>query len=107
MPVRRLEGDSHAEIVIEDQGCGIDPGDLERVFTPFFRSDRSRTRETGGVGLGLTLAKRIVEAHGGRIVVQSRIDLGTRVSMSLPLAESDSGDPLIDPSQSMNYVAPP
>jgi two-component system, OmpR family, sensor kinase len=90
LSVRRLEGGSHVEIVIEDKGCGIAPLDLERVFTPFFRSDRSRTRATGGVGLGLTLAKRIVEAHGGSIVIESRIDIGTRVSVSLPLAGSES-----------------
>jgi signal transduction histidine kinase len=73
-----------ASIVIDDQGRGIDETDLGHVFTPFFRGDRSRTRATGGVGLGLTLAKRIVEAHGGTIVVESDIDVGTRVTVSLP-----------------------
>ena len=49
---------------VSDHGMGIPAEDLPRVFTAFFRSERSRSRGTGGVGLGLTLAQRIVEAHG-------------------------------------------
>ena len=75
-----------ADVVFEvrDRGIGIAPDDLPRVFTAFFRSERSRSRETGGVGLGLTLAKRIVEAHGGAIAVTSRTDAGTIVRVSVP-----------------------
>ncbi len=70
--------------VVEDQGIGISSEDLPRVFTPFFRGDRSRSRETGGVGLGLTLAKRIVEAHGGTIEVASELGSGTTVRVRVP-----------------------
>jgi len=57
------------DVVFEvcDRGIGIPADDLPRIFTAFFRGERSRSRETGGVGLGLTLARRIVEAHGGAI----------------------------------------
>jgi len=55
------------------------------VFTPFFRGDRSRARKTGGTGLGLTLAQRIVQAHGGTIRLESEPDRGTTVTISLPL----------------------
>jgi signal transduction histidine kinase len=55
------------------------------VFTAFFRGDRSRARKTGGTGLGLTLAQRIVEAHGGTIRLQSQPEHGTTVTISLPL----------------------
>ena len=71
---------------IRDRGIGITADDLPRVFTPFFRGDRSRSREAGGVGLGLTLAKRIVEAHGGTIEVASTAGAGTTVRVAVPPA---------------------
>jgi signal transduction histidine kinase len=69
---------------VRDRGIGIDAADLPRLFTPFFRTDRSRARGTGGVGLGLALAKRIVEAHGGTIEVESEPGKGTRVRVRVP-----------------------
>ncbi len=79
----RGDGDRLAVEVL-DQGIGLDEADLARLFTPFFRSDRSRARGTGGVGLGLALAKRVVEAHGGRIDVESAPGKGTRIRFSVP-----------------------
>jgi signal transduction histidine kinase len=75
-----------AVVAIADRGQGIAPEDLPFVFEPFFRADRSRTRGTGGVGLGLALSKRIVEAHGGRIDIESQPDVGTTVTFTVPLA---------------------
>jgi len=74
------------EVVFEirDRGVGIAADDLPRIFTAFFRSERSRSRETGGVGLGLTLARRIVEAHGGTIDVTSTLYVGTTMRVCLP-----------------------
>jgi two-component system OmpR family sensor kinase len=71
-------------VTVRDEGIGVDPQDLPRLFTPFFRTDRSRARGSGGVGLGLALAKRIVEAHGGTIGVESQPGLGTTVRFSVP-----------------------
>jgi signal transduction histidine kinase len=71
-------------IEVRDRGIGIDAADLPSLFTPFFRTDRSRTRATGGVGLGLALARRIVEAHGGAIEVESVPDQGTTFRLRLP-----------------------
>jgi two-component system OmpR family sensor kinase len=71
---------------VSDQGIGIGPEDLPRIFTPFFRAERSRSRGTGGVGLGLTLTKRIVESHHGAVEVQSRLGLGTLTTLSVPVA---------------------
>ena len=71
---------------VRDRGVGIPADDLPRIFTAFFRGERSRSRETGGVGLGLTLARRIVEAHGGAIDVTSTPNVGTTVRVTLPAA---------------------
>jgi signal transduction histidine kinase len=71
---------------VKDRGIGISAEDLPNVFSAFFRGDRSRSRETGGVGLGLTLAKRIVEAHGGTIAVDSEVGAGTTVRVVVPPA---------------------
>ncbi|MCX5899125.1 MAG: HAMP domain-containing sensor histidine kinase, partial [Proteobacteria bacterium] len=71
-------------VEISDQGIGVAEADIENVFKPFFRADHSRTRSTGGVGLGLTLSQRIIEAHGGSITISSRINSGTTVCFSVP-----------------------
>ncbi|HEX2735087.1 MAG TPA: HAMP domain-containing sensor histidine kinase [Polyangiaceae bacterium] len=70
---------------VVDSGMGIAEAERSRLFTPFFRTERSRSRATGGVGLGLTLAKRIVNAHAGSIDIESHEGLGTRVVVRLPL----------------------
>ena len=71
------------EIEVRDRGIGIDPADHKHLFTPFFRTDRSRARHTGGVGLGLALSKKIVESHGGRLWLESRPGEGTTVQVWL------------------------
>lgn len=71
---------------VEDQGIGIAAEDLPKIGSPFFRTDRSRNRRTGGIGLGLSLSRKIIEAHGGSLVVESEPERGTRVTMRLPIA---------------------
>ena len=71
-------------IEVTDTGIGIDAADLKQVFTPFFRSDRSRARQTGGVGLGLALVRRVVEAHGGTVQLTSAPARGTTAVITLP-----------------------
>jgi signal transduction histidine kinase len=70
---------------ITDRGVGLSPEEQERMFDPFWRSERSRSRATGGIGLGLTLVKRIVDAHGGGIAVTSEVGEGTTARISVPL----------------------
>ncbi len=82
--LRQVE--DHAILVVRDQGHGIGAEDLPHVFHPFFRTDRSRSRGTGGAGLGLALAKRIVEAHAGSISIESQLDVGTTVTVRIPIA---------------------
>lgn len=76
------------ELEVRDHGIGIDVADLQHLFRPFFRGEKSRARGTGGVGMGLALAKRIVEAHGGQISAESTLGVGTTVRLWLPTAGS-------------------
>ena len=71
-------------IGVADTGDGIPPEDLPYVFERFYRADPSRVRATGGAGLGLTIARRLVEAHGGTIGVESEVGKGSRFSFTLP-----------------------
>jgi signal transduction histidine kinase len=69
---------------VADTGIGIPESDLERIFERFYRVDAARSREAGGTGLGLAIARHIVEAHGGRIWVESAIGQGSRFHFSIP-----------------------
>ncbi|MDX1707262.1 MAG: HAMP domain-containing sensor histidine kinase [Desulfobacterales bacterium] len=75
----------YAVIRIRDYGIGIPPEDLAHIFEPFYRVDKSRTKDTGGYGLGLSLCKTIMEAHDGKIEVQSTPREGTTVALYFPL----------------------
>jgi len=75
------------EVCVSDTGEGIPAEDLPNIFERFYRVDRSRARATGGSGLGLTIARRLVEAHGGQITVQSELGKGSSFSFTLPIAE--------------------
>jgi two-component system OmpR family sensor kinase len=77
--------DGAALLEVRDQGMGIAAEDLPRLFTPFFRTDRSRARQSGGFGLGLALARRIARAHGGDVEVESEIDKGTVFRVRVPV----------------------
>ena len=82
------------ETRVEDTGTGISEEELPSVFERFYRVDKSRSRATGGVGLGLTIAKRLVEAHGGGISVRSQVGVGSTFTFILPTkaATTDSND---------------
>jgi two-component system, OmpR family, sensor kinase len=83
-------------IRVRDHGIGIERHDLPRVFEPFFRTDRSRARETGGVGLGLAIARRVVEAHGGAIAVESSPEDGTCFSLAVPAGRDGARPPAFE-----------
>ncbi|HUF71834.1 MAG TPA: ATP-binding protein [Gammaproteobacteria bacterium] len=78
------EQDKEIVVSIDDDGPGIAPENLAHIFTPFFRIEGSRSRRSGGVGLGLSIAQAIVEGHGGRISIENRTEGGARVRVALP-----------------------
>jgi signal transduction histidine kinase len=80
-----LSQTNHVVVVqVVDQGVGVPESETEKIFEPFYRVDKSRTRQTGGFGLGLSLCKRIIQAHGGKISARSAPNQGTIVEFSLP-----------------------
>jgi signal transduction histidine kinase len=78
------KGDSNVEISIKDNGQGISQDDLPYIFERFYRADKSRNRMTGGAGIGLTISKAIIQAHGGSIDLESELNKGTKVIVKLP-----------------------
>jgi len=74
-----------AEIVVRDTGIGLSERDQQRVFDRFYRVDKARSRALGGAGLGLSIVRTIVEAHGGEITVESTPRHGSTFTVSLPL----------------------
>ena len=75
-------------LVVRDQGPGVPPGELERIFDPFYRTDAARQRETGGAGLGLSIASQIVRAHHGAIRAFNERDGGLGIEIVLPLGKT-------------------
>lgn len=82
----------HARIAVVDNGIGIAPQHLAHIFKRFYRVDKSRSRAAGGAGIGLTIARRLVEAHGGAIAVESTPGQGCRFTVTLPTAPLIAAD---------------
>lgn len=80
--------DDRVSVAVRDSGVGIAPEHLPRLFERFYRADASRSRERGGTGIGLAIARSIVEAHGGRITASSQPGNGSTFTFDLPAAEA-------------------
>lgn len=78
------ESDTHGIIVIRDEGIGMDAKEIPRIFERFYRVDRARSRNSGGTGLGLAIVKHLIEAHHGRIFVESVPGIGTEFKILIP-----------------------
>nr|WP_172894542.1 ATP-binding protein [Micromonospora purpureochromogenes] len=76
--------DEYVEIAVTDQGIGIAPNEVERIFERFYRADQARSRSTGGTGLGLAIVKHIASNHGGRVEVASTLGGGSTFTLRLP-----------------------
>jgi two-component system, OmpR family, sensor histidine kinase SenX3 len=82
------------EIAVIDQGIGIEPKDLDRIFERFYRADKARSRATGGTGLGLAIVKHIATNHGGQVEVVSTVGVGSTFTLRLPARPPDAALPL-------------
>jgi signal transduction histidine kinase len=82
--VRVVPHDGGAAIEVDDDGSGIAADQMEAVLEPFARLESSRSRETGGAGLGLAIAKSVAEAHGGTLTLENRPEGGLRARLLLP-----------------------
>jgi heavy metal sensor kinase len=87
--LRLARQNGHAEIVVRDTGIGIPPADQVHVFDRFYRVDKARSRALGGAGLGLSIVHWIVDAHGGKIAVQSTLGKGSTFIVKLPLLRQE------------------
>ena len=77
--------DGHAVIAVRDHGPGIAPDDLPHLFEPFFRGERSRNRDTGGIGLGLSSVRGVARAHGGDATIANHPEGGAIARVTLPV----------------------
>lgn len=84
--IRLFVKDEQAVIQVEDQGIGIESSEIGRLFERFYRVDRARSRNSGGTGLGLSIVKHLIEAHQGKVEVDSQVGVGTTFTIYLPLA---------------------
>jgi signal transduction histidine kinase len=89
---------SEVAFTIEDKGNGVPPEEVAHVFDPFYRGRRAEQSGGAGLGLGLSLVKRVVEAHAGKIQLRSRRDLGTTIVFTIPI---------LDPHESNSHNASP
>ncbi|MCA9048088.1 MAG: ATP-binding protein [Planctomycetaceae bacterium] len=96
LTIRDNPNDGWAEISVGDNGCGIPNDKLQKIFDPFFTTKKADSRGQGGTGIGLSLCRKIIEAHKGRIRVESEIGKGTTFTLKHPRAKSPAG--LIDSS---------
>jgi two-component system phosphate regulon sensor histidine kinase PhoR len=84
---RKLD-DGRVEVCVQDDGPGIPPESLDRVFERFYRVDKARSRDQGGTGLGLSIVKHIVQAHGGEVWARSELGKGASFFFTLPASPS-------------------
>lgn len=88
--VKVTEEDDDAKIIIKDTGIGIPASEVSKVFERFYRVDKSRSRVLGGSGIGLTIVKKLVEAHGGSIRIESSVGKGTSIFISIPKKQKET-----------------
>ncbi|HEX6967945.1 MAG TPA: ATP-binding protein [Micromonosporaceae bacterium] len=95
--VTATSGNEEVVISVTDQGIGIAPEELDRIFERFYRADQARSRATGGTGLGLAIVKHIATNHGGRVEVESAPGKGSTFTLRLPARPPEDALPIPDP----------
>ncbi|MBU8908733.1 sensor histidine kinase [Desertibacillus haloalkaliphilus] len=86
--IKAVNADDYLGFSIEDEGSGIAEEDLPYLFERFYRGDKSRDRKTGGIGIGLSIVKALIDAHEGKIQIDSKVDVGTKVTVVFPKDKS-------------------
>jgi two-component system phosphate regulon sensor histidine kinase PhoR len=88
--IRTFQAGDEVAIEIRDTGMGISADDLPRIFERFYRTDSARSSDTGGIGLGLSIARKVIELHQGRLEVTSEVGKGTVFCAYLPVSDDDA-----------------
>jgi signal transduction histidine kinase len=83
--VRVFRSGDNAVVEVDDDGPGVSPNELDRVFEPFYRREPSRNRDTGGIGLGLAVVRTVARAHGGDATLHNRVGGGLTARVRLPI----------------------
>jgi signal transduction histidine kinase len=91
--VRLFHRNKHLHLEIEDNGIGIPKEDLEHIFERFFTVDKARSRHLGGAGLGLSIAKTVLDKHGAQVLVSSKLGEGSTFTIIFPRADEEGGYP--------------
>ncbi|HEY6572339.1 MAG TPA: ATP-binding protein, partial [Candidatus Eisenbacteria bacterium] len=89
--IELVEHEREIEVIVSDQGKGIAPEDLQRIFGKFYQVEEAATRERGGTGLGLAICKGIIESHRGRLWAESKLGQGSRFHFTLARALETEG----------------
>ena len=76
--------DSYSIISIKDNGIGIPKNEQQKIFEKFYRTDKSRNKDSGGTGLGMSITKKIMEMHNGKILLESSENIGTTILLKFP-----------------------
>jgi two-component system sensor histidine kinase SenX3 len=92
--IEAIRSGDQVHISVADQGIGIEPKDLDRIFERFYRADKARSRDTGGTGLGLAIVRHIAVNHGGRVDVTSTVGVGSTFTLRLPARPPEADLPL-------------
>ena len=94
--MRALPVSNAVQVEVADQGIGVPADEVDKIFERFYQVDGSSKRRFAGTGLGLAIVKQIIEAHKGKVWVESKVNEGSRFHISLPLLERESvpADPL-------------
>ena len=104
MTVSATRADGSCEVTVDDTGPGIPDEHLPFVFERFYRVDSARSRGDGGTGIGLTIVRSVVEAHGGHIWAERRREGGSRFRFELPF---DGPEPAADPTDRVDRIGRP